>query len=148
MANFAATIMGVLFILLGAAGFFLNNLLGAHLSPMHNLIHLISGAASLYFGVKGSPYATKLFCLIFGFFYLSLAVVGYWFGYNHMETYLPNAVADHGYNQDMFHVIPGVFELGVADHLIHVVIGAIYIGAAVLTRTNRNAAEFFEGNPE
>lgn len=148
MANFAATIMGVLFILIGIAGFFFNNLLGAHLSLMHNIIHLVSGAASVYFGVKGSRYAAKLFCFVFGLSYLSLAVVGYWLGYNHMETYLPKAVEDNAYNQDMFHVIPGVFELGVSDHLIHVVIGAIYLIAAALTRTRRNAAEFFEGNPE
>lgn len=148
MANTVAAIMGVLFILLGLSGFFLNNLLGTHLSLTHNLIHLISGVASVYFGVKGSRYAAKLFCLVFGVSYLSLAVVGYWFGYNHMETYLPNSVADHGYNQNMFHVIPGVFELGTMDHLVHLLIGAVYIIGGALTRTARNAAEYFEGNPE
>lgn len=148
MANFAATIMGVLFIVIGIAGFIFNNLLGAHLTLMHNIIHLVSGIASVYIGATSSRYAAKLFCFVFGISYLSLAVFGYWLGYNHMETYLPKGAEDNAYNQDMFHVIPGVFELGVMDHLIHVVIGAVYIVAAAITRTARNAAEFFEGNPE
>ena len=148
MANTVALIMGVIFILLGLAGFGLNNLLGAHLTAAHNLIHLVSGAASLYFGIKGSRFAAKWFCLGFGAFYLGLAFVGYWLGYDHMHTFLPPTATDHGYNQDMFRIIPGVLELGSMDHLIHLLIGAVYIIAGALTRTARNAAEFFEGNPE
>lgn len=140
--------MGALFLLLGLSGFVFNNLLGTHLTLAHNIIHLVSGAASLYIGIKGSRYAAKAFCLGFGVVYLGLGVVGYSLGYNHMETYLPEATADGGYRQNMFHMIPGVLELGTMDHLVHVLIGAVYIIAAPLTKTKRNAAEFLEGNPQ
>lgn len=147
MANIIAIVMGGLFILVGLAGFVFDNLLGAHLTLVHNLIHLISGIASMYFGLKGSPSAARLFCLVFGFAYLSLAVIGYWFGYDHGATYLPDAAVDHALNENMFRMIPGVFELGTMDHIIHIAIAAVYLLGAVLTRTRRNAAEFLEGNP-
>lgn len=127
MANKTAILMGVLFILMGLTGFASNNLLGAHLTPAHNVIHLVSGIASLYFGVKGGTFAAKLFCLAFGAFYLSLAVIGYWLGYDHGVSDLPMAAKDGGINGDMFRMIPGVLELGTMDHLIHVVIGTIYL---------------------
>jgi hypothetical protein len=147
MAKTIAVIMGAIFIVMGLTGFAFNNLLGAHLTPMHNIIHLVSGAASLYFGLKGSRFAAKTFCLVFGISYLGLGVIGYWLGYNHMATTLPGTYADNGYNQNMFRAISGVFELGTMDHIIHLVIGSVYIIAAVLTRTRRNAQEFLEGNP-
>ena len=140
--------MGAIFILLGLAGFGLNNLLGAHLTAAHNLIHLASGAASLYLGLRGSLFAAKWFCISFGIFYLGLGIAGYWFGYNHMESYLPMSATDHAYNQDMFRAIPGYLELGTIDHLIHLVIGTVYILAGALTRTRMTAVEFLEGNPE
>ncbi|MDQ2746986.1 MAG: DUF4383 domain-containing protein [Acidobacteriota bacterium] len=148
MANIVAVMIGVLFILIGLAGFAFNNLLGAHLTLAHNLIHLVSGAASLYIGLKCSNYAAKVFCWAFGTVYLSLGVFGYWFGFAHGASYLPLDAQDHGVESNMFRVIPGVLELGSIDHIIHVVLGAVYIIAAMMTRTTRNAAEFFEGNPE
>ena len=64
-----------------------------------------------------------------------------------MESYLPASATDHAYNQDMFKAIPGVLELGTIDHLIHFVIGAVYLAVGAFTRTARSAAEVFEGNP-
>jgi hypothetical protein len=148
MANMVAVIMGVLFILMGLAGFVSNNLLGAHLTLTHNLIHLVSGAVSLYIGLKGSPSAAKWFCITFGVVYLGLGVVGYWLGYERTESFLPDAAKDYGHNENMFRIMPGRLELGTMDHIIHVVIGAVYIIAGALTRTRRSATEFFEGNPE
>jgi mannose/fructose/N-acetylgalactosamine-specific phosphotransferase system component IID len=146
MARIVAIIMGVLFILLGLTGFASNNLMGTHLTLTHNLIHLVSGAASLYIGLKGSLYSAKVFCLVFGVLYLGLAVIGYWFGYNHGETFLPDSASDRGYNENMFRMIPGVLELGTMDHIIHFFIGGLYIISALLTKTRMNAAEYLEGN--
>jgi|SRR5687768_10474759 len=132
MAKTVAVIMGAVFLLLGLAGFVLPNLLGTHLSLAHNIIHLVSGAASLYFGLKGTVAAAKLFSYLFGAFYLLLGVVGYWLGMT-STTELPAHVAG-GYNEHMFRLIPGVLELGSMDHLVHVVIGAVYLLGAALTR--------------
>ena len=66
MANRIATILGIVFLLVGVAGFVMPGLLGAHLSLVHNIIHLVSGAISLWLGLKGTPQAAKTFCLVFG----------------------------------------------------------------------------------
>ncbi len=147
MANTIATLMGVVFILIGLTGFGFDNLLGAHLTWAHNIIHLVSGIASVYFGVRGEPFAAKLFCLVFGAAYLSLAVVGYWFGYDHGVSNLPLSAQDGGMNGNMFRMVRGVLEFGTMDHLIHFIIGAVYLIAGALTRTRRTAVEVFEGNP-
>jgi Domain of unknown function (DUF4383) len=145
MAKTIATIMGALFILIGLVGFASNNFLGTHLTPAHNVIHLISGAASLYFGLKGSMSAAKAFCLIFGLVYLGLAVVGYFLGTTG-TTDLPGAEAMGGVNERMFRVIPGVLAFGTMDHLVHLIIGAVYLIGGVLTSTS--LMRFPEGDRE
>jgi len=136
--------MGAAFILIGLVGFVSDNFAGTHLTLTHNLIHLVSGAASLYFGLKSSIPAAKIFALAFGTMYLLLGVVGYFLGMTSTTT-LPPSVAE-GYNEHMFRVIPGVFELGSADHLLHFILGTIFLVAAVWTRTN--LVKYTEGNPE
>jgi hypothetical protein len=143
MAKTVAVIMGIVFLLLGLSGFVLPNLLGTHLSWVHNLIHLASGAVSLYLGLRGTLAAAKLFCYGFGAFYLLLGVVGYWLGMT-STTDLPAHVAQ-GYNEHMFRLIPGYLELGSMDHLVHVVIGAVYLIGAIMTR--RDMTKYMEDDP-
>ena len=54
MAKTISTILGIVFLLVGLLGFAAPNLMGMHLSTTHNLIHLVSGALALYFGLKGT----------------------------------------------------------------------------------------------
>ncbi|HEX6125877.1 MAG TPA: DUF4383 domain-containing protein [Pyrinomonadaceae bacterium] len=119
MAKTIATILGAVFILVGLLGFVAPTLLGAHLSTTHNIIHLVSGALSLYLGLAGSLSAARLFCLIFGAVYLLLGVVGFILGTG---------------DDRMFNVIPGALELGTPDHIIHVVLGLIYLVGGLMTR--------------
>ena len=125
MAKTIATILGVVFILVGLAGFVMPNLLGAHLMPAHNIIHLVSGAVSLYIGLKGSLSAAKMFGFVFGAVYLLLAVAGFAFG---------SPGGQH--NEVLLRVIPGTLELGTMDHIIHVLLGGLYLIGALLTRAD------------
>lgn len=118
MAKTIATIIGIVFILVGLCGFAAPNLLDAHLSPAHNVIHLVSGAISLYIGLMGSISAARMFGFIFGAVYLLLGVAGFLLGHS------PDAMLD---------VIPGTLMLGTMDHIIHIVIGGIYLIGAFLT---------------
>lgn len=144
MAKAVAVIIGALFIIIGLLGFFFHNIAGTHLSWVHNLIHLASGAASLYIGLKGSMTAAKIFGYAFGAFYLALGVAGYWLGMVSTSE-LPHSVDLGGYNSHMFRIIPGYLELGSMDHLLHVVLGAAYILAAVMTR--RSMTAYLENDP-
>jgi Domain of unknown function (DUF4383) len=119
MAKTLSTILGIGFILVGIAGFVAPNLLGAHLSFAHNIIHLFSGAVALYFGLAGSLAGARTFCLVFGVVYLLLGVAGF--------------VAGDG-SERMLTVIPGALMLGTMDHIIHILLGALFLIGGLTTR--------------
>ena len=145
MAKMVTTIMGVIFLLVGIMGFILPTMAGMHLSWMHNVIHLVSGAASLYFGLAGTVAGAKVFSYFFGVFYLLLGFVGYMFGLTSDST-LPAHASEGAYNDRMFHAIRGYLELGTIDHTVHILIGAVFVIGAYLTRANMT--RYFEGTPE
>jgi hypothetical protein len=124
MAKTIATFLGVVFILVGLVGFAAPGLLGAHFTPAHNVIHLVSGAIALYLGLKGSVSAAKMFCLIFGVVYLLLGVVGFGVGTG---------------DDRMFDVIPGTLMLGTMDHIIHVLLGLIFLVGGLVTKAGATA---------
>jgi hypothetical protein len=119
MANRIATILGVVFILVGLLGFAMPGLLGAHLSLVHNIVHLVSGALSLWLGLKGTPSGAKTFCLIFGLVYLLLGICGFLLG---------------GGDDKMLTVLPGQLMFGTMDHIIHVALGVIFLIGGFTTK--------------
>ena len=133
MANRIATIMGAGFLLIGILGFIAPEMLGMHLSVAHSVIHLVTGAVSLWLGLKGSPSAARNFCLTFGAVYLLLGVAGFLFG----TSVEPGVPGPH--DSRMLKVIPGVFEVGTADHIVHVLLGAIYLIGGLSTKGRRVA---------
>lgn len=113
MAKTVAKIMGVVLLLVGVLGFtHLLDSLGAHLSPVHNLVHIISGVLSLYFGFAGSLSGAKAFCTIFGLVYLALGIIGITMG----------------------DLTLGPLMLGKVDHGIHLIVGAAYLAGGLLTK--------------
>ncbi len=119
MAKTIATLVGAVFILVGIAGFVSHDLLGAHLSMTHNIVHLVSGAASLYIGLKGTLAQARTFCLIFGIVYGLLGVVGFIVGTGENRLLDINAIG---------------LTLGTVDHIIHIVVGALYLIGALSTK--------------
>ena len=113
MAKTIAKILGVILLLVGVLGFtHLLDPLGAHLSPAHNLVHIISGVISLYFGLAGSFGGAKAFCTIFGLVYLLLGLVGL-------------AKGD---------LTIGPLMFGKVDHGIHLIVGAAYLFGGLLSK--------------
>ena len=120
MANKICTVLGIVFLLVGVIGFVMPNLLGAHLSLVHNIVHLVSGALALWLGLKGTPGAAKTFCLVFGVVYLLLGIAGFVAGSGDMR---------------MLAILPGQLELGTMDHIIHVLLGVVFLVGGLATRT-------------
>ena len=85
----------------------------------HNVIHLVSGAVALYFGWMGSLSGARMFGFIFGAVYLLLGVVGFLMGSG---------------AERMFEVIPGSLMLGTVDHIIHILLGAVFLIGAFMTK--------------
>lgn len=122
MAKTIAKILGVVFILVGILGFVVPNLLGAHLSTSHNLVHIISGAIALYFGMAGSLSAARMFCIVFGVVYLLLGVAGF-------------ALGD-GPDRMFEALAPLGLHLGTMDHIIHVLLGLVFLVGGFLTKAD------------
>ncbi|HVE73436.1 MAG TPA: DUF4383 domain-containing protein [Thermoanaerobaculia bacterium] len=120
MANRVATILGIGFLLVGIIGFIAPAILGMHLTLAHNIVHLVTGAVSLWLGLKGTPGAAKTFCLVFGAVYLLLGIAGF--------------VAGSGPDR-MLELLPGQLMFGTMDHIVHVLLGAIYLIGGLSTRT-------------
>lgn len=119
MAKTIATLLGLVFILVGAVGFFAHDLLGAHLGTVHNVVHLVSGVVSLYIGTKGSLSAARMFCIVFGLVYAALGAVGF--------------VAGEGDGKMLS--LPGPLELGTMDHIIHVALGVLFLAGGLMTKS-------------
>ena len=131
MIKTVCNIIGAVFVLAGLIGFFAPGLAGLHLSTVHNLIHLASGAAALYFGLSATLSAARLFGIVFGAVYLLLGLVGFLLGTPGTPT-----MAGMAADSRLFKLIPGVLELGTVDHLFHLLGGIVFLGAALLTKPN------------
>lgn len=117
MAKTVCKILGVVFVLVGLIGFAKQDLLGAHLTPPHNVVHLVSGAIALYFGFAGSLSAAKAFCLVFGVVYLALGILGMALGVAPDRTWMV-----------------GPLHFGQADHGIHILLGVILLAGGLFTK--------------
>ena len=119
MAKTLSTILGIIFLVVGLFGFAAPNLMGMHLSVAHNVIHLVSGALALYFGTKGSYDSARAFCIIFGIVYGLLGLIGFVAGGTDYQLTL----------------IPDQLVLGKMDHIIHVILGILFIIGGFSPRT-------------
>ena len=125
MAKTIAKILGVVFILVGLIGFVSPGFLGTHLSTTHNLVHLISGAVALYFGFAATLSAARLFCIVFGVVYALLGVCGFLLGTGPDRMF--EALASLG------------LHLGTMDHLVHILLGAVFLIGGLLTKADLGA---------
>ena len=118
MAKTVCKILGVVFLLVGLVGFVAPTLLGAHLTPAHNVVHLLSGAIALYLGFAGTLSAAKMFSLVFGVVYLALGILG-------MAL---------GTGEERMWNVAGILHFGQADHGIHILLGVIFLAGGLFTK--------------
>jgi len=137
MAKTICKLLGIVFILVGIIGFLAPGLLGMHLSLAHNLVHIISGALALYFGYAGTLAGARLFCIVFGIVYLLLGVAGYLAGQSGAHTLAGVPAAHHGSgDSSLLAVLPGSLELGSMDHLVHILLGLVFLIGGFLTKAD------------
>ena len=117
MAKTICKVLGVVFLLVGVAGFAAPTLLGAHLTPPHNVVHIVSGVIALYFGFAGSLSAAKAFALIFGIVYLGLGMMGLVLGAAPDRTWMV-----------------GPLHFGTSDHAIHILLGVLFLAGGLFTK--------------
>lgn len=118
MAKTVCKVLGIVFLLVGLIGFAKPDLLGAHLTPPHNAVHIVSGVIALYFGFAGSLSGSKAFSLVFGVVYLALGILGMTMGSG---------------DPAMWNV--GPLMLGQVDHGIHILLGVVFLAGGLFTKT-------------
>src|SRR5262245_40871636 len=118
MAKTVCKVLGIVFLLLGLAGFVNQGLLGAHLTPVHNVVHIVSGVIALYFGFAGSLAGAKGFSLIFGVVFLALGILGMALGTGSDHTWLV-----------------GRLHFAQVDHGIHILLGVVFLAGGLFTKT-------------
>lgn len=118
MAKTLCKVVGVVLLIVGLAGFAMPNLLGMHLTAIHNVVHLLTAAIALYLGFAGSPAAARTFCVAFGAIYLLLGVLGF------VAPGLVSAVIGHP--------PVGAGEL-TPDNAVHVLLGAAFLFVGLTT---------------
>ena len=118
MAKTICKVLGVVFLLVGVAGFASPNLMGFHLGAAHNLVHILSGVIALYLGFAGSLSAARLFCLVFGIVYLGLGILGMAMGDAEMDRMLKL----------------GPLEFATRDHGLHILLGVVLLAGGLFTK--------------
>jgi uncharacterized membrane protein HdeD (DUF308 family) len=134
MAKTICKLLGVVLLLVGIIGFVKPGFLGTHLSMAHNLVHILTGIISLYFGFAASLSAARGFALAFGAIYLLLGICGFILGSPGAPT-MAN-MAEMGADNRLWKVIPGTLELGTADHAVHILLGILFLIGALMTRAD------------
>jgi len=118
MAKNTATILGLFLVAVGLIGFAVPGFMGMNLTVAHNLLHLASGAAALYFGRKNSPTVARTFCIVFGTLYGLLGLAG--------------LLA--GGPDNTLTLISGELVLGKVDHVVHLFLGAVFLATGLFRR--------------
>jgi uncharacterized protein DUF4383 len=118
VAKTLCKVAGFIFIIVGLAGFALPNLLGFHLTPIHNIIHILTGAVALYMGFPASYGAAKSFCVLFGIVYLLLGVLGF---------VAPDTVATV-----IGHPTPVPAGALMPDNVFHAVVGIVFLAVGAM----------------
>jgi uncharacterized membrane protein len=116
-------VLGAVLLVVGLAGFARSDLLGMHLTPIHNIVHLLSGAVALYFGSVNSGAGARGFLFAFGLVYALLGVAG---------LFAPALVArllGHDGSLTSTALMP--------DNLVHLALGAAAGIAALVMSTSR-----------
>ena len=99
MLKTAATLFGVVFLVVGVLGFVPGitsdqMLLGIfHVNAAHNVVHLLSGALALWTGMTSAAYA-RVYFRVFGVVYALVAVLGFYAGNGMLLGLISNNMPD------------------------------------------------------
>ncbi|HZR27353.1 MAG TPA: DUF4383 domain-containing protein [Terriglobales bacterium] len=77
LAKTYVVLSGAILFVVGVAGFFRYEMFNLTFPPAHNVFHLVSGLIALVAGLGKSANGVRLFGLIFGAIYLTIAVAGF-----------------------------------------------------------------------
>ena len=116
MAKTLCKILGIVFLLAGLIGFAMPNMMGMHLSTVHNVVHLLTAALALYFGFVATPSAARTFSIVFGAVYLLIGLLGF----------IAPAIVS---NILQTHHVAGADTSLAMDNVLHILLGGLFLVA-------------------
>jgi peptidoglycan/LPS O-acetylase OafA/YrhL len=127
MAKIIATTFGAVLVLFGLSAFASPTLLGAHGSPLNNLLNILLGGLVLAVAQRGGPSIMLWSCAGTGLFYLAWGLVGFALGQ-------PRASSLGSMPPDLclLVVIPGFLESARSDHVLHLFFGIAFCISAMV----------------
>jgi hypothetical protein len=128
MIRTVVNVLGAVMLVVGLIGFVNHDFMGMHLNPMHNLIHLVTGIGSLYFGIKGTDRGLRIWCRTFGLVYALLGLVGIFMGPGTVTLRdLAGQTDSH-----LWKMIPKHLEFGFADSIVHILTGIVFLAMGLI----------------
>jgi len=132
-ANQTCWYMGAAILATGIVGFVVPGLFMLHLNPVHNLILIASGAISIWVGLTAVNFNAKRFCQWFGAAYILFGLAGFAFGHRALSLTRPTTTGLAEESSFLWQLVPGRFELGTGDHVLHLIIGAVFLISGFLS---------------
>ncbi len=132
-ANQVCWYLGAIALATGLVGFVVPGLFLLHLNPVHNLLLIVSGALAVWCGITAPNYTAKKFCSWLGAVYFVVGLAGFAFGHRAVSLTRPTSTGIAEETSFLWQLVPGRFELGTADHVLHIIIGVIFLAGAFLT---------------
>jgi len=127
--NLIANILGVILVLTGLIGFFSHDFMRMDLNPAHDILLIILGAISLYFGIKGTRFQARNMCRVLGVLFAILGVITLFAGTGVATAGNVNIPAAH-----VLKLVPGHLEYTTADGVRDLIVGIIGLIAGFLPR--------------
>lgn len=129
-ANQTCWYLGTFLVMAGLVGFVVPGLFYAHLNPIHNFLFLISGGLAILLGLIKPDHVAQRVCFWMGAFYTLLGLIGFAVGVREPSLTRPTVAGMPVETAFLWKIIPGRFELGTVDHVVHLIVGLIFLASA------------------
>lgn len=121
--------LGIFLLVAGFGGVITPGLLGMHLSLLHNVVHITAGGLALWSGLSDVSGKARIFSISFGSLFLFLGIAGFMFG----KVGYPG-VGNMEADSNLLRIIPNALELGTSDHVVHLLLGTVFMVSAYLSK--------------
>lgn len=136
MARLIGNIVGIGLVVSALFYFIRPGIWGTHLTGTHALIHLFAGVIAVGAGVWGRGWV-RATSLTLGALFLALGIGGFLVG----DWGMPSPGVPGPGNSRMWIISAGSLELGLRDHIVHVVVGALLLAGAMLPDRRTDTGE-------
>jgi len=129
MMKTITNVLGAVLCLTAIIGFFNHAFMGFDLSPMHDVMLLLIGAVSLYFGIRGTEFQARYTCRTLGVLFGLLGLITLFAGPGTATAGDVSITAKH-----VMKLIPGHLEYTTADGVRNLVVGIVGLIAGFFPR--------------